>query len=189
MATRKILLFIAACIMAFSANARDPQRGYRGFVDWENTIGNTDYTSNSDGSNYRECAWMSGISTSHGYQFNSHIFLGIGAAFVFMPMVDGILPVFVNFRYDYSHRKFRPFGDFRIGYNFYNGFYMSPTIGYRLNWGRKVNLNFGLGVTVCGKTKNIGTPIPSDSPEGFSYSWEKKNYADTFFTLRIGIDF
>lgn len=92
----------------------------------------------------------------------------------------------MDFRYDYSYRKFRPFGDVRIGYNIFDGFYMSPTIGYRLNWGRKMNVNFGVGMTLLGMTDDR---IYVTSPDGSRHSYTKKHYAETFFTLRIGIDF
>lgn len=62
---------------------------------------------------------------------------------------------------------------------------MSPTIGYRLNWGRKMNVNFGVGMTLLGMTDEIST----HSSDVYHPSSKKRRYAETFFTLRIGIDF
>ena len=182
---QKIILTIVACMVAMVGYAKDPQRGYRGFVDWEYSLGYMNTTNDVDGY-HRGYEWLSGVTTSHGYQFNSHIFLGAGTGIV--PALSAayvMFPVFVDFRYDYSHRKFRPFGDVRIGYNISDGFYMSPTIGYRLNWGRKMNVNFGVGMTLLGMTDEIST----HSSDVYHPSSKKRRYAETFFTLRIGIDF
>lgn len=188
-AVRKIMVTVLACVgFAMAGHAVEPARGYRGFVDLENTIGNSVWFSTVDGCDHRSCHWMAGIATSHGYQFNNHIFLGAGLAVVTSGN-EGIIPVFANFRYDYSHGKFRVFGDARVGYNFCDGYYLSPTVGYRLNWGRKVNINFGAGVTVCGKHENVLAQMPTDANGGYVNISKKRNYADTFFTLRIGVDF
>lgn len=49
--------------------------------------------------------------------------------------------------------------------------FLSPTIGYRLNWGRKANLNLGLGMTFRG------------------YGWSDEKTLHPQLSVRIGVDF
>lgn len=159
----------------FGATGLEPRRGYRGFVEWDNNIGNLTYFSNADGYSERECQWFLGLSTVHGYQINSNVFVGAGALLSWgHPSLEVELPVFVDFRYDTTFNKLRPFGDIRIGYNFGHSsgtrIYFSPTVGHRFSWSGKTGLNLGLGMSVIGQDYD-------------------KHRADVFFTFRLGIDF
>lgn len=213
----RLLLLFVALFMTTAIHAREPQRGYRGFIDWENTIGVLDYSHISYGYFDQEklaevyghrTRWLSGVSTSHGYQFNSHIYTGIGIMFSHaISAGDIMLPVFAHFRYDYTKGKFRPFVELRGGYNFREGggVYFSPAVGYRLNWGRKSNLNFGIGMTVISRPiaqfvylyDHIDYPEYSpvlnivivDSSHRRLCHYPDKRRANALFTLRIGIDF
>lgn len=211
----RLLLLFVALFMTTAILAREPQRGYRGFIDWENTIGALDYCHFSHGYYDQKkltevyehrTRWLSGVSTSHGYQFNSHIYAGIGIMFSHAVSAgDIMLPVFAHFRYDYAKGKFRPFVELRGGYNFREGggIYFSPSVGYRLNWGRKSNLNFGIGLTLI--SRPIGQLVYIYDHINFSEAsshlhildlshtslsiYPDKRRANALFTLRIGIDF
>lgn len=146
----RLLLLFVALFMTTAILAREPQRGYRGFIDWENTIGALDYCHFSHGYYDQKkltevyehrTRWLSGVSTSHGYQFNRHIYAGIGIMFSHAVSAgDIMLPVFAHFRYDYAKGNFRPFVELRGGYNFREG-------------------GWNLFLTVCGIPIKLGPEI------------------------------
>lgn len=159
-----------------SSYASEPQRGYRGFVEWDNSFCNLPYFDNSTGEYEKDLQWMIGFTTTHGYQINNNLFVGAGILLnLGFPMLEGTIATFLDVRYDRCLNKFRPFGDIRIGYanvgyaltDEKGGIYISPTVGHRFNWGGKFGVNIGVGATVQ----------------------SKKGGADTFFTLRTGIEF
>lgn len=183
-----ILLFLMITIL--SVNARQPQQGYRGFLDWSNDI--TSYTTNIGG--FTE--YYTGISTSHGYQINPWLYTGAGIVFEYYKAGPSyILAPFFEARADLIFGIFTPFVDARIGYNFTTdgtritltaedgGVYFSPKVGYRFNWGRKVGIDVGLGLTLIGYKGR--------------YLWDSgtgqylgvKNGCDTFFSFSVGFDF
>lgn len=178
---KKIFAFAVAVCLVLAAGAREPQRGYRGFVDWDNSIGPIDYLDRAGvgGPGHdRDTQWFSGLSTSHGYQINNHVFVGAGAMISGAVFTSAMIPVFAQVRYDYERGKFRPFADLRAGYNLGDGdegggVYLSPTVGYRCNWGRKANFNIGLGLTLRGASNVIH---------------DGDHYVDPLFTLRFGFD-
>lgn len=194
---KRALAIILVLVSLCSGYAREPQRGYRGFFEWDNSFGSMPYFDHSVGENKNDFQWIFGCSTAHGYQINKNVFVGAGLLVAFgAPSLECTLPVFFDFRYDHSFGKFRPFGDLRIGYNLTDGggVYFSPTIGYRFDWGRKVGLNLGIGLTLRGRTSDVyrldlvqGT-YP-DNPHFEIVDLGRKHYADAFFTFRIGIDF
>ena len=167
--------FIIAIVLLFSLKcyAGEPHRGYRGFLEWENTIGDAWTDCCSEPGITKEAVWLTGLATSHGYQFNHHIYFGAGTLLA-IPLtgVGFSLPVYANFRYDASFGKAKPFGDLRIGYDISeNSLYFSPTIGYRISIGKKSNFNVGTGISlrqseVCGE-----------------------KHTELLYSLRLGIDF
>lgn len=186
-----ILLIMISTAVAFS---RQPERGYRGFIEWDNTFGRADYDAESAG--ILDWIFYTGIATSHGYQFNSHVFLG-GGLDLSIGHPGSMVPVFADFRYDAAFRKFTPFGDVRLGYNMASGggIYLSPAVGYRFNWDHKTALNIGVGCTVLGHT---GDKVIKDSYDGGgrledSYvsitTTGKRHIVNTLFSVRIGIEF
>ena len=117
------------------------QRGYRGFFDLGYTIGTGDY---DDASRLE-------LSTTHGYQFNPHFFLGAGVGVTYWHDMDYVgLPIFVDVRADILKYWVSPFIDFKIGYSFIDieGVYFAPTVGCRFDVGGKASLNLGIGYTV-----------------------------------------
>ncbi|MDE7351214.1 MAG: hypothetical protein K2N25_09110 [Muribaculaceae bacterium] len=144
---RTIFASSAILLAAICTFARQPERGYRGFVDWTNRIyNNTTYKKHTN--------FCPGIATSHGYQFNSWLFAGAGIDYTlsdcgyYMYGDDGnfkyhhsydphnyYLSIFGDLRTDLQFGKFTPFGDVRLGWNASSQgtVYFSPTIGYRFN--------------------------------------------------------
>ena len=141
-----------------SAAGRDPQRGYRGFVESESFIF-PDLGFLADGGGSSD--FWTGVSTSHGYQFNPHLFVGAGMSCVWVlndidcdpdkPKVK-YLPIFADVRTDLRFGRFTPFADLRMGCNLlrHGTFSGALTIGYRFNWGRRIALNLALGVNLRG---------------------------------------
>jgi hypothetical protein len=171
-----LLAVLAAATTFCSSYASEPQRGYRGFIEWDNSFCNLPYFDNSTGEYAKDLQWMIGLTTTHGYQINNNLFVGAGLLLnLGLPMLDGSFATFLNVRYDRSFNKFRPFGDIRIGYAIagyaiteeQGGVYISPTVGHRFNWGKKFGVNIGAGLTIM----------------------SRKGGTDTFFTFRTGLEF
>lgn len=178
---KKLLIFALLALIGFSTYGREPKAGYRGFFDLELNAGRVWYNDNSIGYDKHSGLVIPGLSTTHGYQINNHVFTGVGLLAA-VTMGTGMLPIYADVRYDNKWGKFTPYGDFRIGYDLINkGLYLSPTIGYRFNLGWKVNLNLGIGMTL--KPSEVTNPIIGTirEVEGVKY--------DPVFTLRFGIDF
>lgn len=184
---KKIVLFLL--LIPFSLMyAKQPQRGYRGFIDWSNSI--LSYEWNGKG---RTSDYYTGFSTSHGYQINSLFFTGVGFDLeYFSTGRNFIIAPFFDFRSDFKFNRFTPFADIRIGYSCTDGggVYFSPSIGYRFNWGRKVGVNVGVGLTLKGYKRDI---FYLEYYPDLGY-WDgefigRKSRLETFFSFRIGFDF
>lgn len=186
-----ILIFLLSCVSL--DYAKEPQRGYRGFTDLDVTTGPASFSGHNDALDWN---YYIGVSTSHGYQFNNHVFLGGGVNISF-GHPGCLIPVFVDFRYDTSLRKLNPFGDIRVGYNIEanGGLYVSPTVGHRFNISKKTNFNLGIGMTFRGhvhdKYKVESTYIGGD-PNNLSINMTsdgKTQHIYSLFTIRLGFDF
>ena len=199
---RTFFLSALFAVTVFGATARQPERGYRGFVDWTNRIY---HGSSLNGS---RTFYSPGISTSHGYQFNPWLFAGAGIDYSLddtgywekrhnYSIDNYFLSVFGHVRTDLQLGRFTPFADLRLGWNAdSNGtVYFSPSIGYRFNWGRKTGINVGLGYTLDSyRYQNyIQIQAPASGyPQGltiFVPTGEFNNWNRSSFTFRIGIDF
>ncbi|MDE5553974.1 MAG: hypothetical protein K2J10_02190 [Muribaculaceae bacterium] len=187
---KRILLLFAIAAVSLGAFALQPQRGYRGFIDWDNSM--RQYPQWMD-FNKKVLRAYSGVSTSHGYQFNPNFFLGAGIAVQYNSnFKDWILPVFLHVRTDQKFGKYTPFGDMRIGYSLTDGggVYFSPMVGYRFNWGRKMGVNIGAGLTVKQITYTI-FDVGFDNMGFMNYidTGKKGHHAYAFFAVKVGIDF
>lgn len=190
---KKLLLLLTLLFFMLPLSARQPMKGYRGFVDWNNDIRsqNTDIGRLTD--------YYTGVSTSHGYQITPWIYTGAGIVFECSKNTSTyyyILAPFADIRSDLKFGKFTPFVDIRIGYNFSDysgmditkdegGLYFSPAIGYRFNWGRKMGVNLGVGLTLKGYSNN---PNFIYTPDGFQF-WNYDSGVFSYFSFRVGIDF
>lgn len=200
---KKLLLLIAAmAVLPFTASALQPQRGYRGFVDWSNSakfdMGFL-FIENEPGD---DTEIFTGISTSHGYQFNNWLYVGGGAGFEYNldwkafeneydENASYIIPIFVECRLDAKWRRFTPYFSVRLGANVADngGVYFSPTVGYRFNWGRRSAINLGLGLTLFGYRSSYPEHIMQ--PDGGIDLGPTIHYQAHVvrFSLRLGYEF
>lgn len=189
---KKLIVSIAAImVIALGCMARQPQRGYRGFIEWSNDL-RSEYALWFDGKVRKENLFYTGVSTSHGYQFNPWIFLGGGLMYEKCNNYDRHMQSpFVHGRTDLKFGSFTPFGDVRLGYNLSDGggVYYSQNIGYRFNWGRKMGVNLGLGLTLQGYKYDV--VVPYVTPEGYNTLTTVGNgrNCNVYFSFRVGIDF
>lgn len=153
--------------------------GYRGFVDFGGVIGTGDFS----GVGRME------LSTSHGYQFNPHIFFGGGMAAQYN--FDGdvlVLPLYADFRYNLLPGRITPFAGLKMGYSvatdFHEmeglGFYCLPSVGARFMVKDNLALNLSLGYTI-------------QSVEAFHYHNGHYYYSDWMnwggVALKVGVEF
>lgn len=192
---RSIILLLAAVILCQVAQARQPRRGYRGFFEWSSSLRSEKFGYPDIDGNLqmkRDNTFYKGFSTSHGYQINPLFFIGAGLGMEKCGKLDNwVVPVFLEGRIDMRFGKFTPFGDLRFGANMAEGVgvYISPTIGYRFNWGRKMGINIGAGLTLAGyKAEHYeGTWT---GPDSFELQYiGTKHHVRPYFSFRVGIDF
>lgn len=199
---RPFFTSFAILLTAICSLARQPERGYRGFVDWTNRIYRHSFPTLNPNQYWSQTNYIPGISTSHGFQFNPWIFAGAGLDYSLEDngfpgqhsyQLDNFsLSIFADIRTDLQFGKFTPFADVRLGWNASsNGtVYFSPSIGYRFNWGRKVGLNVGVGYTLDSfryqEFKQVDTIYGYQTwiPTGKYYTLNNSS-----FTFRVGIDF
>lgn len=153
-----ILIVLLCGSVAFAAG-RDPQRGYRGFVESENFLfPDLGFLAGGGG----DSDFWTGVSTTHGYQFNRWLFVGAGMSCVWLlndndyyseKLKIKYLPLFADVRTDLRFGRFTPFVDLRMGCNLlrHGAFSGALTLGYRFNWGRRMAINLALGVNLRGE--------------------------------------
>lgn len=192
----KKILFILL-VLAFVAplsEGRQPQRGYRGFIEWSNSLRSENFAVlTSSGLGYeRQSTFYTGFSTVHGYQINSKFFVGGGISLKHCSKIDNwIGPLFAMGRMDLELGKFTPFGDIRIGLNSMEGtgLYFSPSVGYRFNWGRKAGINVGAGFTLTSyKVENYEIQQGQSGYFELNYIGSEHRLRP-YFSFRVGIDF
>lgn len=192
---KTVIILLTFLASTFCSEARQPREGYRGFFEWNNSMRSELFGYFGSHGNlymYRENCYYTGFSTSHGYQINPNVFVGAGLDLEYSPNYDGwIIPIFLDGRYDMEFGKFTPYADVRLGANFAEGIgvYFSPTVGYRFNWGRKVGLNVGAGLTLAGYTVEHfeGSSVEEGGYE-FIYTG-RQHRVRPYFSFRVGIDF
>ena len=118
--------------------------GYRGFVDIGYTAGIEDVTHRMDRAEF---------VTSHGYQFNPHLFFGAGAGIHYYFDNPGhrtetlMIPCFADFRWTILNPKASPLLGVKAGYslgtndNFDGGFYLAPSLGAKFMISKKNEIN------------------------------------------------
>lgn len=193
---RILLLSIFGFFFLYAASLQ-PGKGYRGFADWSNSLSRRtvpSLTNDNSLTEVRKNLFYTGFSTVHGYQFNPNIFLGAGFGMEFADNDFSIVPLFLDLRTDLKLGIFTPFADIRVGFNMSegDGVYISPSLGYRFNWGRKAGINFALGYTLQGY-KVDRYDIDSSVRNGVGY-WHvvylnSESHAHSYFSFRVGLDF
>lgn len=152
------------------------QRGYRGLVDAGFCL-NTGYHVG----NRME------LSTSHGYQFNRHTFVGLGVGMHYFFDSDKVnIPIFAHARYDFADNAFTPFAELKIGYSAgaYDGFYLYPALGWRFAVKGKYGLNIGIGYTLQLKEQKY-----IDYKNGVRYVADITKENAGGFVFKAGFDF
>lgn len=193
---RKLILSLILTLSTVCGMARQPERGYRGFAELGGRIYNCSY------GYFSNTHFSPGISTSHGFQFNSWLFAGAGIDYT---LDDGkylgdhnydpdnyLLSIFAHGRTDLKLGKLTPFCDVRLGWNASScgTVYFSPSIGYRFNWGRKVGINLGIGYTLDAfRYQKYIAGIISDGYTALIPTGEYYNQNNSSFTFRVGVDF
>lgn len=167
----KITKDISSNSLSNSSNSKK-DKGYRGFADFAYSVGVGDYSID-----------RLEFSTSHGYQFNPYLYLGIGAGVnYFYDFEIASIPLFVNPRVDFPTGKINPFLDLKIGYTVSSniqGFYLSPSIGARFSLQNQVGLNLGIGYTMQN--------IEGSYYDGYNFYYGHVNIGA--ITFKLGLDF
>ena len=143
---------------------------------------------------YRESTFYTGFSTSHGYQINPKFFIGAGLGMegCTNDNIDNwVVPVFIQSRIDLQFGKFTPFGDLKTwsqSFRRNRSLHLSDN-RLSLQWGRKMSVNAGMGLTLAGyRVEHFeGTWTGPDSYE-LQYIGTK-HHIRPYFSFRIGIDF
>lgn len=146
-----MLLCTAIAVPSLGQTVRGPR--YRGFVDGTYMKGNDGY--------YQSLNMHSwGLSTTHGCQFNSHIFVGGGLAYYHLKGEKDlrsygddygcdVVPVYSDLRVQMSESRVSPFFDLKLGYTIskYGGFIASPSFGVRIGTDKRHGINLTVGYT------------------------------------------
>ena len=115
-ATMLLLLSLVSNVMG-QKGKYNLGRGYRGFIDVEE-MGNFGIIN---------------FSTTHGYQFNPHIFVGAGVNCMAM-IGESLWAYSANVRFDATSKgKFNPFFDLKTYFQKDIFFNLHPTVGCRFN--------------------------------------------------------
>lgn len=193
---KTILYFLM--IMPITSTAQFLQKGYHGIVD----VGYCHYISQIDPSTIE-------LTTSHGYQFNQHIFLGAGIGFDFTgeskwgdisgkpynkraAKVD--IPLFFNARANLTKTKLSPFVDARVGAYINNdgNIYANFALGGRYAINDKMGLSLSIGyelrkVTV--EQLNMLTGNKYNNYRADYYYTDRPNQSVDGFVFKAGMDF
>jgi hypothetical protein len=111
--------------------------GYSAFVEFGYSVGIGDYSFD-----------RFEITTSHGIQANSHIFIGLGTGLKYF--FDGsnyAIPVYTDFRVNFLNKKISPFAGMKIGYTIgdVSGVMVTPMFGCRFGFHNNFGLILSLG--------------------------------------------
>ena len=136
------------------------------------------------------------ITTSHGYQFNPHLFLGAGIGLDYHAAGGSLfMPLFVDVRANFLNRDITPFWGVKIGYAVGSkvsevvnpGIYFNPTFGVRfiLNRQSAMNIAFGYNLQQQIVKKDI---YYNDNFFIYTGVYHHRLLRDAL-SLRLGVDF
>ncbi len=96
------------------------KRGYRGFIEAGVSYNVCSFDEDNTGVGFD-------ITTTHGYQFNKHLFLGVGTGVLGEnhkyddSKMKYMIPLFADAKVYFTKTKARPFVELRVGYDFAAG--------------------------------------------------------------------
>lgn len=186
---KRIIITLAAMASLLGAAARQPQQGYRGFIECSNHLRTDPAWYNPK---CREIVYFTGLSTSHGYQFSELFYLGGGFDAEYCPAYGlHMLVPFIDARFDALFGRFSPYGDLRVGFSLTDGggVYFSPTVGYRFNWGRKAAINLGAGLAVKGYTADVFQITIDEDGYTSVFNIGRRVSAEFYFRFSVGVEF
>lgn len=153
-------IFIALCSM--TAMGKTLERGYRGFLEWNFEVGSHFIEANHN----HTASILGGFSTSHGYQFNKHLYIGGGFwlpgniqhdYWWYFISTYSAIPVFIHGRTDWTFGKvplfldmrigFVPIGGYKMGYGHGQPFF-TPHLGFRWAVNSRVSWNLSFGASI-----------------------------------------
>ncbi len=191
---KNIIVFFMA-LLPLMANAQYIKKGYHGFVDG----GYAAYISQIAPSTIE-------VTTSHGYQFNPYIFLGCGVGVDITGdckwgEVGGMaynkressvdIPVFFNFRSNFTKTRVSPFVDAKVGAYVNNdgGIYLNAALGCRC----AVSDNVGISLSVGYEMRKV-TVDQLEMKNGGRYNYymyysERLDNTVDGFVIKAGLDF
>ena len=149
-------------------------KGYRGIIDFGYGIGVGDVAEG-----------RLEIATTHGYQFNQYMFVGVGVGLNYFHDSECLnVPIFADLRgtLPINNTKIAPYVDMRIGYSVADieGFYFNPSVGVRFGVGKDAGISFGIGYEL----QNCDVLYYYD----YDYYYVDTGNAGAV-TLRLGFDF
>lgn len=180
---KKTILTIVMAIFAITAFAQNEKEGYRipsgyqGFLEYGNSWHFN--KTMSTGIN---------LSTTHGFYYNGHIFVGIGIGFDFDMEHYVLVPIYANLRYVFSNSKFvSPVASLRLGS------YLSDNIGAygELAFGVRFasKRDFAVSVMAVGTYyDNIQYSHPVYDENGCYVQYVTEKLNPSCISLRIGIE-
>lgn len=130
----------------FSRHCMEGVQGYRGFLETGVAVGIGDYNLN-----------RLEVNTSHGYQFNPYLFVGVGVGMhYYFDASDALMPIFADCRVNVLPGRISPYVDFKIGYSlgfsdgvYGAGLFLAPTAGVRIGLNDSSHaLRVGLGFSM-----------------------------------------
>ena len=147
---------VSLCAQSLKSNT------YKGYADFSLSPGN-------DGVYYKINTMGYALTTSQGYQINPYIYVGAGLG-VHLYSMDNFdtsvaLPIFANFRANFTKTKVSPFFDAKIGYSVIDlkGLYLSPSLGVRIGLSDNLGLNIKFGYSLQGYKYNGYYYIPEQA--------------------------
>ncbi|NDV64520.1 hypothetical protein [Bacteroides sp. 224] len=152
-------------------------RGYKGFVDFGYAFMGGDY---DDWFNLNHFE----VTTTHGYQFNNHIFVGGGMGYRYYTDIEKhSVPIYANFRANFLKSKVSPFVDVRTG----------GTVGDVE--GGFATIGGGVRIGLAGRTAlNLSLSYSYQSYDEYDFGW---HYYDNWYydseshgvSLKLGFEF
>ena len=193
------VIIMILTLMPDSLFGLEVSKGYRGFVDASFDATSfkiaDDYHHDSSGlvltGVHREGFVNAGIATSHGYQFNPHLYVGLGLLGYYSQINSAVLlGTFLHVRTDQTFGKYTPYAEVRTGLKTdgIGAFFATPAIGYRFNFGHKTNLNVGIGLNLQFRP-NSGSLINYGHNGVGPKVTVINSSVQPYFDFKVGIDF